>query len=195
MINFDNCPVPILQEPWEFTQLLGIYRRLSDEVPFPLKVLEIGSFFGGTLFYWTHHAYGITTLVSVDLPIGPNDGRYEQMIESKKLWHSWMRNVVRDFHQISGDSHSAEIIASVANSFPEKDVDFLFIDGDHSYAGVKADFENYKGLVRPGGLIVFHDTIGIPDVKRFIDEIKPQYRYQEIYGGPGAWGITVLTMP
>ena len=28
----------------------------------------------------------------------------------------------------------------------------LFIDGDHSYEGVRADFERYGRLVRPGGL-------------------------------------------
>ncbi len=35
--------------------------------------------------------------------------------------------------------------------------DFLFIDGNHTFEGVKADFEMYSGLVRPGGLIVFDD--------------------------------------
>ena len=36
-------------------------------------------------------------------------------------------------------------------------MDFLFIDGDHSYEGAKQDFENYSKLVRPGGLIALHD--------------------------------------
>jgi hypothetical protein len=35
--------------------------------------------------------------------------------------------------------------------------DFLFIDGDHSYAGVKRDFEMYSPLVKPGGWVGFHD--------------------------------------
>jgi hypothetical protein len=34
-------------------------------------------------------------------------------------------------------------------------LDLLFIDGDPSYEGVKADFVNYSQLVRPGGLIGF----------------------------------------
>lgn len=35
--------------------------------------------------------------------------------------------------------------------------DFLFIDGDHSYAGALADLKTYYSLVRPCGLIAFHD--------------------------------------
>lgn len=33
----------------------------------------------------------------------------------------------------------------------------VFIDGDHSYQQVLADFENYRGLVAPGGCLAFHD--------------------------------------
>ena len=37
------------------------------------------------------------------------------------------------------------------------DDDFLFIDGDHT--GVGRDYEMYRDLVRPGGLIAFHDIV------------------------------------
>ena len=39
-------------------------------------------------------------------------------------------------------------------------IDLLFIDGDHSYAGVRRDFEMYAPLVTPrGGLVAFHDIV------------------------------------
>jgi len=38
-------------------------------------------------------------------------------------------------------------------------IDFLFIDGDHSYAGVKSDFEMFAPLVRAGGVVAFHDIV------------------------------------
>lgn len=186
-----DCPVPLLQEPWEFNKLYEEYQSFIGDTG---NVLEIGSFFGGTLYYWTKGAKRLNKLVSVDLPIGPGDGRFNQMVESKKLWLDWMGNV-NDFVLISGDSHSPLIIEDAAKCFPNKDVDFLFIDGDHSYNGVRADFENYSGFVRSGGLVVFHDSIGIPDVRRYVDEIKYRYKYQEIFGCQGGWGITVLTMP
>ena len=33
----------------------------------------------------------------------------------------------------------------------------IFIDGDHSYEQALADFENFRGLLAPGGCIAFHD--------------------------------------
>ena len=37
-------------------------------------------------------------------------------------------------------------------------IDFLFIDGDHSYDGVKLDFELYSNLLSENGVIMIHDT-------------------------------------
>ncbi|HEY0243216.1 MAG TPA: class I SAM-dependent methyltransferase [Gemmatimonadaceae bacterium] len=38
-------------------------------------------------------------------------------------------------------------------------IDLLFIDGDHSYEGVKRDWELFMPHVVPFGLVVFHDTL------------------------------------
>lgn len=39
-------------------------------------------------------------------------------------------------------------------------IDVLFIDGDHSYEGVKKDFELYSKLLSDNGIIIIHDTDG-----------------------------------
>jgi len=39
-------------------------------------------------------------------------------------------------------------------------VDFLFIDGDHRYEGLKSDWEAWRDVVAPGGIVGLHDTIG-----------------------------------
>ena len=36
-------------------------------------------------------------------------------------------------------------------------IDLLFIDGDHSYEGVKLDFELYSKILSPDGIIILHD--------------------------------------
>ena len=83
-------------------------------------------------------------------------------------------------------------------------VDFLFIDADHSYEGVKKDFEIYSPLVRKGGIIAFHDII--PDyyakrgikpssgVYKFWNEIKGKYEHLEIIKdrNQDGFGIGVL---
>jgi len=47
--------------------------------------------------------------------------------------------------------------------------DFAFIDGDHTYEGVKKDFENLKDI---SDYILFHDTQNCDGVKRFINELR-----------------------
>ena len=37
-------------------------------------------------------------------------------------------------------------------------VDFVFIDGDHSYEGLRDDWENWRSLTAPGGIIALHDS-------------------------------------
>jgi MMP 1-O-methyltransferase len=38
------------------------------------------------------------------------------------------------------------------------DVDLVFIDGDHSEEGVRADWEGWHEFVAPGGAVLFHDA-------------------------------------
>jgi len=61
---------------------------------------------------------------------------------------------------------------------------FLFIDGNHTYKGVKKDFEMYSNLVGEGGLIAFHDIVQGPlesvgDVPSFWNEIKYDFDHVE----------------
>lgn len=46
------------------------------------------------------------------------------------------------------------------NFFVPQDIkiDILFIDGDHSYEGVKLDFELYSKLLTPKGIVILHDS-------------------------------------
>jgi hypothetical protein len=63
-------------------------------------------------------------------------------------------------------------------------VDLVFIDGDHSEAGVRADWDGWHGFVEPGGAVVFHDARlsreggrGLPGPTAVVDEL---------FRGPGA---------
>lgn len=40
----------------------------------------------------------------------------------------------------------------------EPPLDFVFIDGDHSYEGLRGDWEAWSGLVAPGGVVALHDS-------------------------------------
>ena len=70
----------------------------------------------------------------------------------------YLRSLGNNVIMIHGDSHSEEIKKRISYIIEEGELDFLFIDGDHTYEGVKKDYEDYKKYVRPGGWIGFHDT-------------------------------------
>lgn len=38
-------------------------------------------------------------------------------------------------------------------------VDFIFIDGDHSFAGLEGDWNGWSPLVAPGGIVALHDSV------------------------------------
>lgn len=51
-------------------------------------------------------------------------------------------------------------------------IDVLFIDGDHTYKGVKDDWVNFSPFVKKGGWVVFHDCDETsPPVVKLFDEI------------------------
>ncbi|NEU10431.1 class I SAM-dependent methyltransferase [Flavihumibacter sp. R14] len=181
-----SCPVPILQEEWEFSTLLNLYKELNPE-----KILEIGAFYGGTLWFWLNNSSRLDKVIAIDYPIPPADERYEEMVNSKSLWNTWIRNGVT-FKEINTDSTHESTVLEVSAMFPEKDIDFLFIDGGHEYGTVKSDYENYSKLVRPGGMIVFHDVVGLEDVRRYWNEIKLGKTYLEISRSEGGWGFGVI---
>ena len=80
----------------------------------------------------------------------------------------------------------------------DRPIDLLMIDGDHSYEGVRRDFELYAPLVREGGLVAFHDILphtrmSTVEVHRFWVEIRGGYEHEEFVSpsrdrGFGPWG-------
>lgn len=177
-------------------EILGLLEILKEKKP---KVaIEIGTANGGTLFLFCRVAYKDATIVSIDLPGGRFGGGYSwwriPMYKAFKLPE-------QELHLIRADSHSQETLAKVKSILDGKKADFLFIDGDHSYEGVKQDFEMYSPLVKDGGIVAFHDIVVVHpvetgcEVNRLWDEIKQGgHEYIEIVDdwNQGMCGIGLL---
>jgi predicted O-methyltransferase YrrM len=58
---------------------------------------------------------------------------------------------------------------AAARSWTERNISLLWIDGDHRYEGVRADYDAWVPFVQPGGVIAFHDTPA-PGVEQLIRE-------------------------
>jgi predicted O-methyltransferase YrrM len=172
----------------ELAHLLEDVRKLN-----PSTVLEIGTSMGGTLYLWTRLAKHDATIVSLDLPGGKFGGGYSFL--RIPVYRRFARPGQR-LHLIRANSHQDATLMQVKSRFGLRQVDLLFIDGDHTYEGVKRDWEMYSPLVRQGGLVVFHDVAGNYEdtqVKRFWDSIKTSYEHREYMVHPkGLYGIGVL---
>ena len=117
-------------------------------------VMEIGSHKGGTFFLLCRLARG--KKISVDLPGGAFGGLDRADLELRnRAMQTWAPNV----HALLGDSLAPQTHAQVAGILGAEQLDLLFIDGNHTYEGVKADYERYRNFVRPGGWIAFHDIV------------------------------------
>jgi predicted O-methyltransferase YrrM len=181
------------QVRWEIMSLANIVATLKPET-----VLEVGTSKGGTLFIWTRLATPDAHLVSIDMPGGENTWAYPHW---KEGFYKHFASKDQRIDLLRGDSQKQEMVDRLGNILHDKQVDFLFIDADHAYEGVKKDFELYSPFVRAGGVIAFHDIafhapITNCRVKDLWDEVKvlPKYRYEEFVENPaqGWGGIGVL---
>ena len=71
---------------------------------------------------------------------------------------------------IQGNSYFDETEKKIENTIGNKNLDLLFIDGDHTLDGVKNDFERYNKYVKKGGFIIF-DDYHHEIIKKYCDEI------------------------
>ena len=153
----------------------------------PQRICEIGTFNGGTSLFLAGLAPSVRSYVGVDLE--PKNGELVHALASRSV----------QFKYLVGSSRDPEIRRQVTECSGGEPLDLLFIDGDHSYDGVRADFLEFRGLVRPGGLIAFHDIVPHPrgnagEVPRFWQDVKdkmPSHEFVRSWDQQG-FGIGVL---
>ena len=146
--------IGMTQERFEVTEFAKFISGIE-----PHNVLEIGCKLGGTFNILCELSTG--KKISVDLPGGIHGGwmmkGHPYMGDVFMDRNSFFNMRYPDVSMITGNSHETDTLNQVEDALAGEQVDLLFIDGDHTYEGVKQDYEDYKQFVKPGGWIAFHD--------------------------------------
>jgi predicted O-methyltransferase YrrM len=121
-----------IREEWEW--LIETSKLLPNS-----NILEIGSFEGGTSYYLSNFA---NNMISID--------NHEPCLFD---YSSFLKHC--NYKYVGADSHHVDQV----KLFSSYDWDFVFIDGDHSYEGVKADFYNILPNLKRGCAVAFHDIV------------------------------------
>lgn len=180
---------PAVQVESEFKALLNLVKTQDVK-----SYLEVGVARGDSFHEIVTQMPKDSLAVAVDYP--------EQewgLIESRNALIKAATDLIKNDYDISlifGDSKEQETVNDVLKA--SESFDLVFIDGDHSYEGVKADWDNYGRL---GRMVAFHDIVDsqlpnakgeVVEVPRFWNEIKKQYRHIEFVEKGSTMGIGVI---
>lgn len=180
-----DAPVPLMQREREFAQLLELYREEQ-----PTSVLEIGVAHGGSLFHWLNDARDDVpvTIVAVD--------DFATFEDNRALFPLWAPPNVT-LHVIEGRSYGAQTTERVREI--EQHFDWVFVDADHSYETVLADWLIYGRHARTCAL---HDIVSDARVHPEIEvdtlwaELRRKYETREIVDDAhAAWGGIGVVWP
>jgi len=192
--------------PWQIPAEFGALAALVERRR-PTTVLEIGTADGGTLFAHARLASPDALVISIDLPEGPFGGGYPA--SRVPLYRSFAQHNQR-LELLRVDSHEPATVALLETVLAGRRIEYAFIDGDHTYEGVRQDFDLCRRFAAPGAVIAFHDIVDQPNsayvsatrsqevadwaVHRFWKELKREYDHDEFIHDPmqEGYGIGVV---
>jgi predicted O-methyltransferase YrrM len=135
------------------------------------RVLEIGSYLGASACCF---GLGMKDSPSDKMLFCVDTWNNDSMTEGNwDTYSDFVENTQEfDSYVIPVRGFSTEVVNEVASRTSY--LDLLFIDGDHTYAGVKADWEAYKSFLQPSSIVILHDSAWAEGVMRVIEEdVKP----------------------
>lgn len=184
--NF-KCP-DIGQTPPEIIHTLRKIKKRRPKI-----ILEIGSARGGFI-YLLSAVLGNSESTFITIDPFLKGTKYEKQFTTykdtiNKLKHFYLKN---NYMHIRGKSTSKKTMDSLRKYLGGKKVDFLFVDGDHTYKSVLNDWKNYGYFLDKNGLAAFHDIVAYKEVNKAWKKIilgQTEYKHEEC----ATEGIPLLT--
>lgn len=176
--------------PWQrreqFLELVNIIENRKPKV-----ILEIGVGYGGSFKFW-------------EILI-PDDGLLIGMDVKDNM--KWDNPSTKEVFLIMGNCHDPQGPEILKDLLDGREIDFLYIDADHTYKSTELEFERYKKFCSPNAIVAFHDIRAVENVERYKDygvgkfftELKKKYQTMTILiddfcpdGGSDGIGIVFL---
>lgn len=151
---------------------------LASFLPGAKRIVEIGVFEGLTTRALAERADSDAVIYGID------------PFFSGRLGISWGERIARAYNRRELASGRVRFINKLSTEVDDDvptPVDFVFVDGDHSLAGIKADWSYWTERLRPGGIIGLHDTLLTPEkppgytlgsIEYFRDHIRHDPRFE-----------------
>lgn len=114
-------------------------------------VVEIGRFKGGSTIVFASALPAGVELWSYDFHVALRPDMPGEELDEELRAALVRFGLDSKVHLLVADSRTAEP--------PPGELALLFVDGDHSYEGAKADFDRWSTFVRPGGHVLLHDAV------------------------------------
>ena len=157
--------------------------EIVSAILLPLKpkiIVEIGTFYGGSARYWIK-SFTPDLFISIEQVDKPQFVKLEEGENYHYLYNS--------------NSNSGEVVQKVIDILGGKKIDYLFIDGGHSFPVVTEDFRLYSQMVKESGIIGFHDIFSLHEscqVRTLWEELKKRYDFVEINCGLHSTGFGLI---
>lgn len=167
------------QDPEEYASFVHF---MATKVPPASLTLDIGTAAGGQTKFLRDYFSADRTIV-LDIGQHPDFPQWERI---KKLVNS---DIILE---IIDDSHAPRVREKLLPYAGQ--VDVAFVDGDHSYRGLRKDIFLTKDLLKPGGYMILHDTAVMRGLRRVFDELLESSDFQLFRNFQNRFGISVWKM-
>jgi hypothetical protein len=144
------------------------------------KGVEIGVWKGETFKYLLEKCPDLH-LIGVDLYAPQPENKGPEKWTKGENGHAWdHKRYYEDLVKFCKDKGRGSVIkdysVNAAKMINDDSLDFVFIDGDHSYEGVKNDINAWLPKIKKDGFIIGHD-IHFNSVKKAVTEVLG-YNYE-----------------
>jgi predicted O-methyltransferase YrrM len=161
---------------WEkidgFFNFGNIYSDIVRKSKNGAVLVEIGAWKGQSTVYMAEEIIKSgksLTFYTIDNFIGIS-GEHDMDEDVRKaiLYETYLKNIEPVKTHIKTIKKNSQ---EAYKDFEDNSIDFLFIDGDHNYKGVRADLVNWFPKVKQGGVFAGHDyTETTCDVRMAVDQ-------------------------